>query len=69
MPDHDPVLRTFPENDSDEIDDILDALQQMASRATSPVVRACLESAFEEIAHLTNRDEPWRVAPTNREAA
>ena len=47
------VLLPFPERETDEVADILSALRHMASRTTNPVVRACLEEAVEDIAHLT----------------
>jgi hypothetical protein len=48
-----PVILTFPEQEGDEVADIVLGLRRMAERATSPVVRVCLEEAAEDIAHLT----------------
>jgi hypothetical protein len=40
----------------DEIDEVLAALRSLLARASSPIVRACLEDAHDDIAHLTGRD-------------
>ena len=45
---------------ADEADDILLALERLIERATSPVVRLCLEEAHADIAHLTGRDDGHR---------
>ena len=37
----------------DEVAPILDALRALASNATSPAIRLCLEEARRDIAHLT----------------
>jgi hypothetical protein len=42
---------------ADETDEILLALEGLIERATSPVVRLCLEEAHADIAHLTGRDD------------
>jgi hypothetical protein len=47
------VILKFPVQEADEVADILAVLHDMAVRATSPAVRACLEEAAEDIAHLT----------------
>jgi hypothetical protein len=41
---------------SDEIGEVLAALRVLLARADSPIVRACLEEAHDDIAHLTGRD-------------
>jgi hypothetical protein len=53
MAEEQPVILKFPVQEGDELADILVVLHHMAERATSPVVRACLEEAAEDIAHLT----------------
>jgi hypothetical protein len=52
-----PVILKFPEPEADEVADIVLGLRRMAERTTSPVVRACLEEAAEEITHLTTGGE------------
>jgi hypothetical protein len=47
-----PGLDTQP----DEVEQVLAALRALMARASSPVVRACLEEAHDAIAHLTGRD-------------
>ena len=54
MADDRAVLLKFPEREDEEVADILSVLRHMASRTTSPVVRACLEEMVEDIAHLTD---------------
>ncbi len=53
MAEEQPVILRFPVQEEDEVADILAVLHHMAERATSPAVRACLEEAAEDIAHLT----------------
>jgi hypothetical protein len=48
-----PELADSAEQEEGEVQSILSALRDLAGRATSPVVRACLEQAAEDIAHLT----------------
>jgi hypothetical protein len=56
MTDEQPAILTASE--ADEVAGILSALRKMASQATAPVVRACLEEAADDIAHLTGcRDQ------------
>lgn len=69
MPDQEPVLLPFLEDEVDEVADILANLRHMAARATNPVVMACLEEVQEEIAHLTSRDEQEPMHQARREAA
>jgi hypothetical protein len=45
---------------ADEAGEILLALEGLIERATSPVVRLCLEEAHADIAHLTGRDDGHR---------
>jgi hypothetical protein len=40
-----------------EVEEVLAALRDLAARTTSPVVRACLEAAHDDIAHLTGSDD------------
>jgi len=58
MPDEQPVVPSFSEEEPDEVDNVLSALHRLALSTTNPVVRACLEDACEEIAHLTHRPLP-----------
>lgn len=69
MPEQEPVLVPFLEDEVDEVADILANLQHMAGRVTNPVVKACLEEVQEEIAHLTNLDHPEPLHPARRQAA
>jgi hypothetical protein len=41
----------------DEITWVLAALRGLLARASNPIVRACLEEAHDDIAHLTGRDD------------
>jgi hypothetical protein len=41
---------------TDVVDELLAALRAWMARTASPVVRACLEEAHDDIAHLTGRD-------------
>jgi hypothetical protein len=41
------------EGEWDEVAEVLAVLRRMAQEVASPAVRACLESACEDIAHLT----------------
>jgi hypothetical protein len=43
-------------NEPDEINEVLAGLKALRERATMPIVRACLEDAHDDIAHLTGRD-------------
>jgi hypothetical protein len=45
----------IPEID-EEVDDVLTALRRLRDRASSPVVRACLDAARADILHLTSSD-------------
>ena len=40
----------------DEVDQVLAVLRGLRLSASSLVLRACLEEAHDDIAHLTNRD-------------
>jgi hypothetical protein len=40
----------------DQTDEILAALRALMEKASIPVVRACLEEAHDDIAHLTEKD-------------
>jgi hypothetical protein len=53
MADEQPELSNLAEQEEGEVAGILSALHELASRVTTPVVRACLEQAAEDIAHLT----------------
>ncbi len=52
--------------EADEVGVVLAALRELMSGVTSPIVRACLEEAHDDIAHLTGRDSP--PAPEGGEA-
>jgi hypothetical protein len=47
-------------NGPDEADEALAVLRSLLGRVGSPVVRACLEEAAADIAHLTGREERGR---------
>jgi hypothetical protein len=57
-----PVILRFPRPEADEIADIVFGLRRMAERATSPVVRACLEDAAEDIVHLMGGEKTGEEA-------
>jgi hypothetical protein len=44
------------EAERDEVDTVLAGLADLVARVSSPVVRACLEEARDDILHLTARD-------------
>jgi hypothetical protein len=39
----------------DEVEMVLAALRELAQKVASPVIRACLESAHDDITHLVGR--------------
>jgi hypothetical protein len=41
---------------ADEIDDVLASLRALADRVSSPLVRVCLQDAYDDIAHLASRN-------------
>jgi hypothetical protein len=41
-----------PNSGENEVDMVLNALRELQEKVVSPVIRACLESAREDIAHL-----------------
>jgi hypothetical protein len=41
----------------DEVAEVLAGLRALMARATIPVVRACLEDAHDDIAHLAGQDD------------
>jgi hypothetical protein len=45
------------ESGEDEVTMVLKALRELRDKVSSPVVRACLESACEDIAHLVGTGE------------
>jgi len=45
-----------PEVD-EEVDEVLTALRQLRDRASSPVVRACLDVARADIVHLASSED------------
>jgi hypothetical protein len=47
----------------DETEAIQAALQQLIHAASSPIIRACLEEAHEDIAHLTSAGEAQEMQP------
>jgi hypothetical protein len=53
----------------DEIAHLLAALRALAARASSPVVRACLEEAVTDIAHLTGTEAGSAEIESQPEAA
>jgi hypothetical protein len=46
-----------PEIEADEVDAALLGLAELIRRTSSPVVKACLEEARDDIAHLTSRED------------
>jgi hypothetical protein len=44
------------DQNDDEIDAVLAALRKLMTRVRRPVVRACLEDAYDEIEHLAERE-------------
>jgi hypothetical protein len=42
--------------DPDEVEEVLVALRALMAKATRPVVRACLQDAHDDIAHLAGVD-------------
>jgi hypothetical protein len=53
-----PALHASDEQriDQDEVDGVLAALRRLRDRVQSPVIRACLEAARADIAHLATSD-------------
>jgi hypothetical protein len=51
------VSKAFAGSDAQEVERVLAVLRGLLSSVTSPVVRACLEQAQEDIAHLTSRND------------
>jgi hypothetical protein len=43
--------------DQGEVEMVLAALRELAQKVSSPVIRACLESAHDDIIHLVGRGE------------
>src|SRR4051812_46591983 len=58
----------IPEID-EEVDEVLTALRRLRDRASSPVVRACLEAARADIVHLTSSDRRVAADSPRRPAA
>jgi hypothetical protein len=46
-------LDCFPE----EVEEVLSTLRALMARVSSPVVRACLEEAHDDIAHLAGSED------------
>jgi hypothetical protein len=44
------------EGERDEVDEVLAVLRELMGRTPSPIIRACLEDACADIAHLAGRD-------------
>ena len=61
------LVEYIPELQEDEIDQVLAVMRGLRLSASSLVLRACLEEAHDDIAHLTNRD--IRVSDTKDAAA
>jgi hypothetical protein len=52
-----------PNSEMDEVEEVLASLRQLMARTGSPVVRACLEEAHDDIIHLTGSEsKPAGVA-------
>jgi hypothetical protein len=43
--------------EADEVETVLAALQTLIASTESPIVRACLEEAHDDIAHLTAQED------------
>jgi len=48
--------------DPDEVEEVLVALRALLAKATRPVVRACLQDAHDDIAHLAGVEGPTAEA-------
>ena len=48
------ALKFHDEIEQDEVDGVLTALRLLMRKVSSPVVRACLEAARSDIAHLAS---------------
>jgi hypothetical protein len=57
MADSNIIPINVPGHEFDEVASVLDALHDLAGYFSSPVIRACLEDAVEEIAHLAARGD------------
>jgi hypothetical protein len=44
-------------SEADEVGEVLAGLRALMAKATIPVVRACLEDAHDDIAHLAGQDD------------
>jgi hypothetical protein len=51
-----PMSEEPAEIEKDEVDEVLAVLEELMQKVTSPVVRACLEEARNDVRHLTGRD-------------
>jgi hypothetical protein len=49
-------------DDVAEIDEVLATLRNLVDRVSRPVVRACLEDAYNDIMHLTQEQDQAEVA-------
>ena len=45
---------------------VLKALRDLYAKVTSPVIRACLESAYDDIAHLVGTGQGSASSPDSR---
>jgi hypothetical protein len=45
------------EREGDEVEEVLAALHELARKVSSPMIRVCLESARDDIAHLSGRGD------------
>ncbi len=53
----------------DEVEVVLAALRELQQKVSSPVIRACLESACDDITHLVGRGEGDEQAKTDESSA
>ena len=47
-----------PISGENEVDMVLKSLAELHERVVSPVIRACLEDVYQDIAHLVGSGEP-----------
>ncbi len=51
------MAEAHDEVEQDEVDEVLTVLRGLIGKAPTPVIRACLEDACADIAHLSGRDD------------
>jgi hypothetical protein len=48
-------------NSEDEVEMVLAALRELQQKVSRPVIRSCLEAAYDDIVHLVGRDKDAEV--------